>query len=173
MRAVIYARYSSHAQTEQSIEGQLHACTAYAQAHDLTIVNTYIDRALTGKTDKRPEFQKMIKDSAKHSFDFVILYKIDRFARNRYDSAIYKAKLKKNGVKVLSAAESIPEGPEGIMLESLLEGMAEYFSADLSQKVSRGLQENALKGLSLGGTIPFGYKTINKKFEIDTEAAPT
>lgn len=173
MRAVIYARYSSHSQTEQSIEGQMHACTAYAKAHDFTVVNTYIDRALTGKTDKRPEFQQMIKDSAKHSFDFVILYKIDRFARNRYDSAIYKAKLKKNGVKVLSAAESIPDGPEGIMLESLLEGMAEYFSADLSQKVIRGMKENAIKGLSLGGAIPYGYKTINKKFEIDPIQAPT
>ena len=137
MKAVIYARYSSENQREESIEGQLRECTAYCQKNDITIVRSYIDRALSAKTDNRPDFQRMIKDSAKGLFDVVLVWKLDRFARNRYDSAHYKAQLKKYGVKVLSATENISEGLEGIILESLLEGMAEYYSAELAEKVIR------------------------------------
>ena len=137
MKAVIYARYSSDNQREESIEGQLRECTAYCQKNEITVVRTYIDRALSAKTDNRPDFQRMIKDSAKGLFDVVLVWKLDRFARNRYDSARYKAQLKKYGVKVLSATENISEGPEGIILESLLEGMAEYYSAELAEKVIR------------------------------------
>lgn len=173
MKAVIYARYSSSTQTEQSIEGQLRECTEYAKAHDITIVDTYIDRAISGTTDNREQFQKMIKDSDRKLFDAVIVYKIDRFTRNRYDSAIYKARLKKNGVKVLYAKESIPDGPEGIILESLLEGMAEYYSAELSQKIKRGIRESALKCHALGGRGALGYKIADdKSFMIDEETAP-
>ena len=94
----------------------------------------------------------MIKDSAKGLFDVIIVWKLDRFARNRYDSAHYKAQLRKYGVKVLSATENISDGPEGIILESMLEGMAEYYSAELSEKVIRGHTENALKCKYNGGT---------------------
>ena len=121
MKAVIYARYSSDNQREESIEGQLRECTAYCVKNDITILRTYIDRALSAKTDNRPDFQRMVKDSAKGLFDVVIVWKLDRFARNRYDSAHYKAQLRKYGVKVLSATENISEGPEGIILESLPE----------------------------------------------------
>ncbi|MEA5057734.1 MAG: recombinase family protein [Anaerotignum propionicum] len=173
MKAVIYARYSSSTQTEQSIEGQMRECTEYANAHDITIVDTYIDRAISGTTDNRESFQKMIKDSDRKLFDAVIVYKIDRFTRNRYDSAIYKARLKKNGVKVLYAKESIPDGPEGIILESLLEGMAEYYSAELAQKIRRGTRESALKCHVLGGRPALGYKTApDKTFMINEETAP-
>lgn len=142
MRTVIYARYSEGGkQTEQSIEGQVRECKEYAKAQGLTIVDKYIDRHITGKTDHRPNFQRMIKDSSKHLFDAVLVWKTDRFARNRYDSAIYKNALKKNGVKVLYAKENIPDGPEGIILESMLEGMAEYYSAELSQKIKRGMRK--------------------------------
>ena len=99
MKAVIYARYSSDNQREESIEGQLRECKDYAERNGITILGTYIDRALSAKTDNRPEFQKMIKDSAKGLFDVVLVWKLDRFARNRYDSARYKNLLKKNGVK--------------------------------------------------------------------------
>lgn len=173
MKAVIYARYSCDRQNEQSIEGQLRECYEYAEKHDITIVKEYIDRALSGRSaDHRTAFQQMIKDSDKKGFDFVIVYKIDRFARNRYDSAMYKAKLKRNNVKVLYAKESIPEGPEGIILESLLEGMAEYYSAELSQKIKRGMHETALKHKSTGGCRPFGYQiTKDGHFVVDeTEA---
>ena len=121
MNAVIYARYSSHSQTEQSIEGQLRECYDYAKRHDLLIVGEYIDRALTGTTDKRPNFQQMIKDSEKKQFQGVIVYQLDRFARNRYNSATNKAKLKKNGVRVFSAKENISEDASGILMESVLE----------------------------------------------------
>ena len=117
----------------------------------------YIDRAVSAKTDNRPQFQQMIKDSERGIFDVIIVWKLDRFARNRYDSARYKTQLKWNGVKLVSATEVISAGPEGIILESVLEGYAEYYSADLSEKVVRGMTENALKGIYNGGTIPFGY----------------
>ena len=127
MSAVIYARYSSDNQREESIEGQIRECTEYAKHNDITIIGTYIDRALSAKTDNRPEFQRMIRDSAKHLYDVIIVWKLDRFARNRYDSAHNKAILRKNGVKVISAKENISEGSEGIILESMLEGYAEYY----------------------------------------------
>lgn len=120
--AVIYARYSSESQTEQSIEGQLHVCEEYARTHDILILNTYIDRAMTGMNDNRPDFQRMIKDSAKHEWDYILVYKFDRFSRNKYETAIHKKALKDNGVKVLSATEHIPDSPEGIIFESMLEG---------------------------------------------------
>ncbi len=173
MKAVIYARYSSDSQREESIEGQLRECMEYAKFNDIEVVETYIDRALSAKTDNRPNFQKMIKDSSRHLFDIVLVWKLDRFARNRYDSAHYKNILKKNGVKVVSAKETIAEGSEGILLESVLEGMAEYYSADLSEKVKRGLTENALKCKYNGGAIPIGYKIDSEqKFQIDEELAP-
>ncbi len=131
MKAVIYARYSSERQTEQSIEGQLRECKEFAEAEGITIIDSYIDRAISGKTDNRPAFQQMIADSASHRFNAIIVYKLDRFARNRYDSAMYKAKLKKNGVRVLSAKEHITDSPEGIIMEGLLEAMNEYYSAEL------------------------------------------
>ena len=117
MNAVIYARYSCDNQREESIEGQLRGCKAFAERNNYTLIDTYIDRAMSAKTDNRPEFQKMIKDSAKGQFSAIIVWKLDRFARNRYDSAHYKAILRKNGVKVVSATEVISEGAEGIILQ--------------------------------------------------------
>lgn len=156
MKAVIYARYSSHAQKDTSIEQQLRVCRQYAEEHDLQIVGEYCDRAISGTSDKRPEFLKMIKDSAKGKWQRVLVYKVDRFARNRYDSAMYKARLKKYGVKVMSVMEPIPDGPEGILLESVLEGSAEYYSANLSQNILRGMRENALACKVNNGGLPIG-----------------
>ncbi len=173
MKAVIYARYSSDNQREESIEGQLRECKEYAEKNGITILRSYIDRALSAKTDNRPEFQKMVQDSAKGLFDTVLVWKLDRFARNRYDSAHYKAQLRKNGVKVVSATENISDGPEGIILESMLEGMAEYYSAELAQKINRGLRENALKGKNNGGRIPLGYQLgEDRRLKIDPLTAP-
>ncbi len=166
-RAVIYARFSSHTQTEQSIEGQLRECYDYAKHHDLFIVGEYIDRALTGTTDKRPNFLQMIDDSKKKTFDYVIVYQLDRFARNRYDSANYKAKLKKNCVRVLSAKENITEDASGILIEGVLESMAEYYSAELSQKVRRGIRESLSKGYFIGGYKLFGYDIVDKRWTIN------
>ena len=173
MTAVIYARYSSDSQREESIEGQIRECTAFAEKNGITVLRHYIDRAFSAKTDNRPEFQAMIKDSGKKLFDMIIVWKLDRFARNRYDSARYKAALKKNGVKVVSATEVISEGAEGIILESVLEGYAEYYSADLSEKVIRGMTDNALKCKFNGGTLPTGYVIDSEQhFQIDPLTAP-
>ena len=169
--AVIYARYSSERQTEQSIEGQIHVCTDFAKRNNILIVDTYIDRAMTGTNDNRKSFQKMLKDSSKKAWDYVIVYKLDRFSRNRYEMAIHKKTLKDNGIKVLSAMENISDTPEGIILESLLEGMAEYYSAELSQKVKRGMKELRLKGNSMGGYLLYGFKKDGKKYVIDEEKA--
>ncbi|MGN0805237.1 MAG: recombinase family protein, partial [Candidatus Coproplasma sp.] len=173
MRAVIYARYSSDNQREESIEGQLRECMEFANRAEIDVIGNYIDRALSAKSDNRPEFQRMIKDSYKHAFDCIIVWKLDRFSRNRYDSAHYKALLRKNGVKVISAMESISEGSEGILLESVLEGMAEYYSAELAEKVVRGMKENTLKGINNGGQVTFGYKlNAERKFEPNETTAP-
>ncbi len=166
--AVIYARYSSHGQTEQSIEGQLRDCYAFAEREGYAIVSEYIDRAISGTgADNRPDFQRMIGDAAKKQFAVIIVWKLDRFARNRYDSATYKMRLKKHGVKVVSATENISDNPEGIILEGMLESMAEYYSANLAQNVKRGQRESLLKGHYLGGSPPIGYKIVDKKLVID------
>ena len=173
MNAVIYARYSSDNQREESIEGQLRECMEFAERSGLTVVATYIDRALSAKTDDRPDFQRMIKDSAKGLFQVIIVWKLDRFSRNRYDSAYYKMMLKKNGVRLVSAKENISDGPEGIILESMLEGIAEFYSAELSVKVLRGLTENALKGKYNGGGMPWGYRADEDQYyQLDENVAP-
>ena len=173
MKAVIYARYSSDSQREESIEGQLRECTEYAERNGITVLRSYIDRALSARTADRPEFQNMIKDSEQKLFDVVLIWKLDRFSRDRYDSAHYKRILKKNGVKVISVKENISDGPEGIILESMLEGYAEYYSAELSEKIHRGQKENALKGRNNGGGIPLGYLLGNEqKLVLDPVTAP-
>ncbi len=173
MNAVIYARYSSHNQTEQSIEGQLTACYNYAKANNLVVIAEYIDRAKSGTNDNRPHFQKMLRDSAKRQFEIVLVYQLDRFARNRYDSATCKAKLKKNDVKIVSVRENISDDAAGVLMESVLEGMAEYYSAELSQKVMRGLAISVGKCRHIGGKLPLGYTTnTEKKYVIDPATAP-
>lgn len=173
MNAVIYARYSSQNQTEQSIEGQLRDNYAWAKQQGITVIGEYIDRALSGTKDSRPDFQRMIADAANEQFEMVIVWKLDRFARNRYDSAVYKAKLKKHGVRVVSVMERITDSPEGIILEGLLESMAEYYSANLSENTKRGKRETALKGYWNGGHPPFGYRLQDRKLVADEKTAPT
>lgn len=170
--AVIYARYSSHGQQEQSIDGQLRDCYAFAKRQGYTIIGEYIDRALTGRNDDRPDFQRMLSDAKKKQFQYIIVWKLDRFARNRYDSAVHKAELKKCGVRVVSATENITDEPEGIMLEGLLESLAEYYSANLSKHVKRGMRECVLAGHYTGGIPPYGFKVENKKLVADENTAP-
>ena len=173
MNAVIYARFSDHTQREESIEGQIRVCEEFAERNGLTVIEKYIDRAMTGKNDERPDFQKMLLDSRKGAFQVVLVYQLDRFARNRYDSAIHKNTLKMNGVKVISARENIGDDASGILMEGILESMAEYYSAELSQKIRRGQMENALKGKNNGGGIPLGYLLgEDQKLVIDPVTAP-
>lgn len=165
--AVIYARYSSDSQSEQSIEGQLRVCQQYAKANDMLVVDTYIDRAMTGTNDNRASFQKMLKDSNKKQWSVVIVYKLDRFSRNKYESVIHKKTLKDNGIRLVSAMENIPDSPEGTLMEALLEGFNQYFSEELAQKVNRGIKESWLKGNATGGLRLFGYDVKDKKYIIN------
>lgn len=172
VNVVIYARFSSHNQQEQSIDGQLRACREYAAQHDYRIITEYIDRAITGTSDQRPDFQRMIRDAAGRGFRFILVWKLDRFSRNRYDSAIYKRQLEKYGVRVLSVTEGVGEGDEGMLLEAILEAMAETYSRQLAQNVRRGMHENAIKCLSCGGPPILGYKVnADKCFEVDPQGA--
>lgn len=174
IRAVAYPRYSSDNQREESIIAQLRAIEEYCKQNGYTLVDVYPDEEKTGTTDKRPSFQRMIADSAKKLFDVVIVHKLDRFARNRYDSAHYKRILKRNGVRVESVLERLDGSPESVIMTSLLEGMAEYYSLNLAREVRKGLSENALNGIHTGGRPPYGLK-VNKetrKLEIDERTAP-
>lgn len=173
MTAVIYARYSSNSQREESIEGQVRDCTAFAEQNGYRIIGTYIDRAISGTTDNRPDFQKMIKDGREGLFQYIIVWKFDRFARNRYDSIKYKAQLHEAGVRVISATEATGEGDESVILEALLEGIAEYYSKDLKRKVTRGMKINAEKCLYNGGVAPLGYLIDETQhYQVNTKTAP-
>ena len=173
-RAIIYARYSSDNQREESIEGQLRECGEFAERKGYTVIKTYADRAISGKkADNRPQFMQMIEDSKQKGFDTVIVWKVDRFSRDKYDSVYYKNVLKKNGVSVISATEPIDDSPEGQLMESIFEGFSAYYIKDLSMKVSRGMTENTLKGKFNGGGMTFGYMIDeNKHFQPDPVHAP-
>lgn len=151
-RAVFYGRYSSDRQTEQSIEGQRRVCEEFAAGENIQIVREYIDRATSGtSTQHREQFQQMISDSKTGGWDYVLVYKLDRFARNRYDSAVYKRELKRNGVTVLSATERITDSPEGVLIEGLLESMDEYFPVNCPGKQNEGCENQSSKGIVLPG----------------------
>lgn len=172
-KAVVYARYSSHNQQEQSIEGQIAMAKQYAAQKGYTIIHEYCDRAKTGTNDNREEFQRMLRDCAKHQFSIIIVWKVDRFGRNREEITFNKYKAKKHGVHVEYVAENIGQGPEGVILESVLEGMAEYYSLQLSQNVRRGLMESAKKHHVISGQITLGYRIgADKSYELDPVTAP-
>lgn len=172
--AVIYARYSSHSQTEQSIEGQLAAAHGYAKGKGYTVIHEYCDRAVSGRTDNRDAFQQMLSDTDKHQFDVIITWKVDRIGRNREDIAFNKHRCKKNGIKIEYVAENLPDSAESVILESVLEGMAEYYSLQLSTNIRRGQLESARKLQCVGGTRPLGYDVDKetKRYIIDEKTSP-
>ncbi len=177
-KAVIYARYSSERQNDQSIEGQLRVCNKYAEENGLTIVDTYIDKAMTGTNDQRFAFQQMLSDCEKAViWDIVLVYAIDRFGRNSIEIAVNKQRLKKHNKTLISATQRTSENIDGsknldgILLENMYIGLAEYYSAELSQKVKRGLYESHQKGFYTGGILPLGFKAEKKKVYIDEPQA--
>ncbi len=169
--AVVYARYSCDRQNEQSIDGQLRVCQDYADKNDIFIVDNYIDKAMSGTNDDRESFQRMLRDSDKQTWEYVLVYKLDRFSRNKYEMAIHRKHLKDNNIKLISVMENIPEGPEGILLESLLEGMNQYYSEELSQKTKRGMNETRIKGNFIGGYPNYGYERDGAKLKINIDEA--
>lgn len=162
-RAAFYGRFSSNNQREESIDAQSRAAKEFAQKNDYDIVAEYADKAKSGTSDKRPEFLRMIKDAEKGEFDCIIVHKLDRFSRNKYDSAMYKRKLKQFGVRLISITEKLDDSPESIILESVIEGMAEYYSKNLARETMKGLTENGYKALHNGGTPPLGYDVNEEK----------
>lgn len=171
-RVAQYARFSSDNQRSESIDAQIRAMNQFCKQNRWQVVATYTDEARSATTDNRPQFQQMISDSGKGIFDIVLVHKLDRFSRDRYDSAIYKKRLKKNSVKLCSVLERMDDSPESIMMESVLEGMAEYYSKNLSREVMKGMNETALQCKHTGGCCPLGY-TLNaeKRLEIDEHEA--
>ena len=157
--AIAYARYSSDRQREESIDAQIRAIKDYCEKENIKLVAIFTDEAQSGKNSDRDNFQEMISGIVKdrYNIDYVLVHKFNRFARNQYDSAIYKKKLKEKGVKVVSVTQKIDDTPEGAMMERFLEAMDEYYSANLAAEVRKGLRENALKGKIHGGVVPFGF----------------
>ena len=168
--AVIYARFSCSKQREASIEDQLRECRAWCELRGYEVVGEYCDYAVSGRTDARPEFQRMISNAGES--DIVLVYMMDRFSRDIYDAPIYKKQLRDHGVKVVSATESLPDCPESILLESMYEAMAAMESAKNSMRTKRGMEGKALKGLYTGDRV-FGYKEDKEtgKYAIDESDA--
>ncbi len=156
-RVACYARYSTSMQREESISAQIRAMKKYCAENNWSIVKVYTDQAYSGTTDKHPQFQQMIADAESKTFDIVLVHKLDRFARNRYDSSLYKQKLRKNGVRLCSVLERIDNTPESILLEGLLESINEFYSANLARESMKGMKENALQCLHNGGSPGLGY----------------
>ena len=168
-KAVIYARYSSDKQTENSISAQLSICYKYAENNDIQIVGEYIDRALSASknVEKRTEFQRMILNSKGADWKYVLVTKTDRFARNEYDSIVYEHALEKNGVKILSATQPISDTPEGIFVKAIFRANDAYYSKELGEKTKNGLRENFKKGLVISGSCPLGYDIVDKRLVIN------
>ncbi|WP_179086302.1 MULTISPECIES: recombinase family protein [Paenibacillus] len=170
-RAAFYGRFSSDNQRDESIDAQKRAAEHFCRSNDYRIVAEYEDRAKTATSDKRPGFLQMIEDSGKGMFDVVIIHKLDRFSRDKYDSAKYKRILKMNGIRLISVTENLDDSPESIILESLLEGMAEYYSKNLAREVMKGMKETAYQCKHTGGLPPIGYSVdpITRKYIINEE----
>lgn len=169
-KAVIYARFSSRLQKDTTIETQLRRCREYAAQNEIQIVGVYSDKAKTGMTADRESFQKMIDDSKKGDFGIVLVHKTDRFSRGRYEPAVYKYLLQRNGVRVVSATEFIPDTPEGVLLEKNFEGAAAYYSMLLSVRVKDGYDTKTLKGFH-NGQYRYGYDLGKYGYVINEEEA--
>ena len=172
-KVVAYARFSSDNQRTESILAQVRAIEDYCKRNDYSLIKIYKDEAISGTSvDDREQFLQMIEDSKNKNFDYVIVHKFDRFARSRYDHAIYEKKLNDNGVKLLSVLEQLNDSPESVILKSVLTGMNEYYSLNLAREVRKGQKENALKCIHNGGTAPLGYDlTPDKKYIVNEKEA--
>lgn len=173
MTAVIYARYSSSSQREASIEEQVRICKQFADRNGYMVAHVYKDSAITGKTDKRPEFQLLLKECTKKPFDAVIVYSIDHFGRNLLQSLGNASKIEDCGICLLSATEVFTNTPSGKLHRNMMMCYAQYYSDDLAQKIKCGMDFNGEHCLSTGGNIALGFKVNeHKQFEIDPEKAP-
>ena len=171
--AVAYARYSSNNQREESIDAQLRAIREYCNRNDIELIEVYTDEAKTGKNDDRDDFQQMINDINTKQIDveMILVHKFNRFARSTFDSAVYKHKLKQQGVRVVSVTQNIDDTPEGDMMEKIIEAFDEYYSKNLSAEVQKGMRENAIQGRFIGGKLPLGFDIDSNGFYVQNEQA--
>lgn len=172
MNAVIYARYSSHAQNDASIEQQIAECEEYAKAHNYTILSTYADRAISGRSDRRPEFQRMLRASERHEFQIVLAYKSNRIARNMLHALSYENKLAQNGVNVIYCKEEFGDNAAGRFALRTMMNVNQFYSENMAEDITRGMMDNAQQ-CKVNGSIPFGYRRgEDGHYEIDERSAP-
>ena len=158
---VIYARVSSDAQDiNNSIEAQVAECQEFAKRNNITIIKVYIDEAESGLVSNRTNFQQMVQDGTtkEKPFRVIIVWKFSRFSRDKFDNAIYKNRLKRHGVRIISIKEPIDDSPAGQMMEDMIESMDAFYSANLSQDVRRGQRQVAMRGYYPGNIAPYGYR---------------
>lgn len=168
MKAIAYARYSSDKQNETSIQAQLSAIEGYCARNGIELVRAYCDEAVSGTSDDRPEFQRMLKDLKDGlKADLVLVHKLDRFARNRYDAAVYRRCLQELGIRLIAVDQPTDDSPEGGLMETLLEGLAEYYSRNLARETMKGMTERAKEAKFLGGRVPYGYRVVEGKYEVN------
>ena len=168
--AYVYARFSSDNQREESITAQLRAIHEYCDTHDIRIQQEFVDEAQSARSSNRPEFQRMFAVIRNRPADYLIVHKLDRFARNRYDAAFYRQKLKEKGMRLVSVLERLDDSPESIIMEGLIESINEYYSANLSRETKKGFRENIMKGKRCGARTPKGYDCINQKLYPNEDA---
>ena len=169
-KAVIYARFSSDQQREESIEAQVRACKAVCLAKGYLLTNIYADEAKSGRsTSERDQYNKMLEDAKEHKFDVIVMHKIDRNARNEFDYFVFKQKMVRYGISYEYAAQTVDSSPEWQMMEGILVNFAAYYSRNLVKETKKGLNENAYKAQFNGGTPPLGYDIDTDKHYIINE----
>lgn len=172
LKAVIYARFSSDMQREESIEAQIRACQEYCNKKHYQVTKIYTDEAKSGtKLIGRDAYNQMMDDAHSHAFDVIIFHKIDRNARNEFDYYTTKHELTRLGIGYEYAVQNIDDSPEGQMMENMLVGFAAYYSRNLAKETKKGLNENAYKAQFNGGRPPFGYRIEDKRYVVDEREA--
>lgn len=169
--AIIYARYSSHNQRDVSIEQQIEACRKHAAELGLTITDTYEDRAISGRTDNRPAFQRMMRDAEDGKFQYVLAWKSNRMGRNMMQAMVNESRLMDCGVKVFYAEEDFDDSAAGRFALRSMMNVNQFYSDNLAEDVRRGLMDNASKCMA-NGRQPLGYKRgEDGKVVVDEPAA--
>lgn len=166
-KAVIYARFSSDLQREESIDAQIRACKEYAARNDMHILAVYSDEAVSGRTANRAQYQKMLRDAQKRSFDVILIHKYDRIGRNLGEHVNLAAKLESWGVQLVSVSQDFGDSAEAKIMRTLMWSMSEYYIDNLAGEVRKGMKENALRGLHNGGVPPFGYDVKELRYVVN------
>jgi site-specific DNA recombinase len=174
MIAIVYARFSSNKQREESITAQLRAISEYTNKKGIKIIKEYIDEGKSATTDERPSFQRMFSEIKQLKPDLVLVHKLDRFARDRFDAAFYRREIQKAGAKLVAVDQPFDDSPESVLFEGIIEAWAEYYSKNLSREVMKGMNENAFKAKFNGGWVPLGYDIdSNKNYLVNEDEAIT